>query len=104
MEYWRKEYEQKLCTAEDAIKLIKSGDHVVIGHYAAEPAVLVDAMVKNADAYRDVSIHQMITLGPAKYAQPQYKDTFFFGGWYVSESTRDAVAGGYGDVTFNNYY
>ena len=104
MEYWRKEYEQKLCTAEEAIKLIKSGDHVVIGHYAAEPAVLVDAMVKNADAYRDVSIHQMITLGPAKYAQPQYKDNFFFDGWYVSESTRDAVAGGYGDVTFNNYY
>ena len=29
MEYWRKEYEQKLCTAEEAIKLIKSGDHLL---------------------------------------------------------------------------
>ena len=39
MDYWRKEYEQKLCTAEDAIKLIKSGGHVVIGHYAAHASL-----------------------------------------------------------------
>ncbi len=104
MKDWKELYNEKLCSADDAVKLIKNGDHVVIGHYAAEPAFLIDAMVKNADMYHDVSIHQMITLGPAKYAQPEYRDNFFFDGWYVSESTRDAVAGGYGDVTFNNYY
>ena len=104
MEDWKKIYRERLCTAEEAVSLIRSGDHVVFGHCAAEPTVLIDAMVANADSYRDVHIHHMQTLGPGKYAQPQYKDNFHFDGWFLSPSTRKCVSDGYGDVTVNHYY
>ena len=54
MEDWRSIYKERLCTAKEAVQLIKSGDHVVFGHCAAEPTVLIDAMIENASAYRDV--------------------------------------------------
>lgn len=104
MENWKELYRERLCTAKEAVSLIKSGDHVVFGHCAAEPTVLIDAMIENASAYKDVTIHHMQTLGPGKYAQPQYKDNFRFDGWFLSPSTRKCVSDGYGDVTVNHYY
>ncbi len=104
MDNWKEIYREKLCTAQEAVQLIKSGDHVVLGHCAGEPTALVDAMVDNAQAYRNVTIHHMNTLGPGKYAQPEYRDNFRFDGWFLSPSTRKAVAEGYGDVTVNHYY
>lgn len=104
MENWKELYRERLCTAREAVSLIKSGDHVVFGHCAAEPTVLIDAMIENASAYKDVTIHHMQTLGPGKYAQPQYKDNFRFDGWFLSPSTRKCVSDGYGDVTVNHYY
>lgn len=64
MENWKELYKERLCTAEEAVGMIKSGDHVVFSHCAAEPTVLIDAMIANASAYRDVTIHHMQTLGP----------------------------------------
>lgn len=104
MENWKELYNERLCTAEEAVNLIKSGDHVVFSHCAAEPTVLIDAMIANAAAYRDVTVHHMQTLGPGKYAQPEYKDHFHFDGWFLSPSTRKCVADGYGDVTVSHYY
>ncbi len=49
-------------------------------------------MIANAAAYRDVTVHHMQTLGPGKYAQPEYKDHFHFDGWFLSPSTRKCVA------------
>ena len=45
MENWKELYNERLCTAEEAVNLIKSGDHVVFSHCAAEPTVLIDAMI-----------------------------------------------------------
>ncbi len=104
MKDWKKLYNEKLCTAGEAVKVIKNGDHVVFGHCAGEPTALIDAMIENAASYKDVTIHHMNTLGPGKYAKPEYKDNFRFDGWFLSPSTRQCVADGYGDVTVNHYY
>ena len=47
---WKKIYEERKLSAADAVKLIKSGDRVILGHCISEPTVLVDAMVDNAKA------------------------------------------------------
>ena len=44
MEDWRTLYQQKLTTAEEAVKHIKSGDRVVVTHATGEPILLTDAM------------------------------------------------------------
>lgn len=88
-----------MCTAEEAVKCIKSGDRVAFAHAVAEPPVLVEAMVANAEAYKNVEVCHMVTLGKGAYSKPEMKDHFRFNGWFTSPSTRDSIAQGHGDFT-----
>jgi 4-hydroxybutyrate CoA-transferase len=91
--------QKQLCTAEEAVKCIKSGDRVAFAHAVAEPPVLVEAMVANAEAYKNVEVCHMVTLGKGAYSKPEMKDHFRFNGWFTSPSTRDSIAQGHGDFT-----
>ncbi len=99
MKKWEMEYKSKLTTAEEAVKRIKSGDKVVFTHAGSEPLYLVDAMVKNAESYSNVTISNLVTLGKGEYSLPQYKDHFKINSWFVSPCVRQAIADGYGDFT-----
>ena len=46
---WKDIYRERLTTADEAVKHIKSGDRVVIGHAAGEPTAVINAMVRNVD-------------------------------------------------------
>ena len=70
MKNWRDLYKNKLVTAQEAVKAVKSGDRVVIGHACGEPPTLVSAIVDRAPELRNVEIVHMVAMGPAKYAQP----------------------------------
>lgn len=96
---WKEAYKNKICTAEEAVKHIKSGDRVVFAHAVAEPSVLVDAMVANAKEYQNVEVCHMVTLGKGEYSKAEYKDNFHFNGWYTSPSTRGSIEEGHGDFT-----
>ena len=53
---WKKIYEERKTSADEAMKLIKSGDRVVFAHAVAEPQILVDAMVANKHLYKDITV------------------------------------------------
>lgn len=96
---WKEIYKSKLCTADEAVKSIKSGNRVAFAHAVAEPTALVDAMVANASAYKDVEICHMVTLGKGEYTDVKYKDNFRFNGWFTGGPTRNCIAEGHGDFT-----
>lgn len=96
---WKKIYKERVCTAEEAVKLIKPEDKVVFAHAVAEPPALVEAMMKNAEAYKDVEVCHMVTLGKGEYTKAEYKGNFKFNGWFCSPSTRDSISEGHGDFT-----
>ena len=96
---WKEIYNSRLCTAEEAVQSIKSGDRVAFAHAVAEPAILVDAMVANAEAYKDVEVCHMVTLGKGAYSKPEMKEHFRFNGWFTSPATGDSIAQGHGDFT-----
>lgn len=96
---WKEIYKSRLCTAEEAVKSIKSGDRVAFAHAVAEPTALVNAMVANAAAYKNVEVCHMVTLGKGEYTKPEYKDNFTFNGWFTSPSTRNSIAEGHGEFT-----
>lgn len=96
---WKEDYQKKLCTAEEAVKHIKSGDRVVFAHAVAEPPVLVEAMVKNAAAYKNVEVCHMVTLGKGEYSKPEYKKNFTYNGWFVSPPVRACIEQGHGEFT-----
>ena len=96
---WKEYYSSRLTTAEEAVKLIKSNDKVVLAHDVGEPPVLVDAMVANHAAYKNVEISHMFTLGKGEYCKPEYKENFHPNLWFLSGQTRKCVEEGYGDFT-----
>lgn len=76
MQDWRTLYQQKLTTAEEAVKHIKSGDRVVVTHATGEPILLTDAMVANAEQYENVEIVHMVAMGKAEYCLPENSKHF----------------------------
>lgn len=96
---WENYYHEHLTSAEEAVKRIKSGNRVVVGHACGEPSYLLDAMVANAAAYRDVEIVHMVAMGKAKYCLPEYKENFRHNAIFVGGTSRKAIEEGRGDYT-----
>ena len=96
---WQDDYKKKLCTAEEAVKHIKSGDTVFFAHCVGEPPVLVDAMVANAAQYDNVEIRHMVSLSSGSYTAPGMEKHFRVNPFFTGASTRDAIAEGRGDFT-----
>jgi 4-hydroxybutyrate CoA-transferase len=83
--------------AEDAVKVIKSGDRVFIHSVAAAPQILIDAMVNRADELKDVEIIHMHTENVASYVKPEYQDSFFLKSLFVGANVREATQKGRAD-------
>ncbi|MDR2355661.1 MAG: 4-hydroxybutyrate CoA-transferase [Clostridiales Family XIII bacterium] len=96
---WRELYKAKLCTADAAVKRIKSGDTVVLAHCVGEPPTLVEAMTQNAAQYENVEIKHMVSLGPGAYAAPGMEKHFRINPLFASANTRGAIAEHRGDFT-----
>ncbi len=98
---WKKTYADRICTADEAVSHIKSGDRVVVTHACGEPVILTDAMVANADryGYKDVEVAHMVCMGNAGYCAPDMAEHFRHNGLFLSGPTRDPIAEGRGDYT-----
>lgn len=88
---WRTAYKSKIVPAATAVKSIKSGHRVVVGHACGEPVALVEAMVARAAELEGVEIVHMVAMGQAKYAQPGMEKSFRHNALFVGGSTRKAV-------------
>ena len=58
----QKNYQSKLRTAEEAVRLIRSGQRVFIGSSCGEPQHLVDALMDSAGYFSDVEIVRLLSL------------------------------------------
>lgn len=93
--------EIKYMSADDAVKLIESGDHVFVQGSTSTPEILVEAMARRGNELRDVTVYSAfaVTKGPAPYCKPEYKDTFLVDSFFVSNAVRQYIAEGYGTMT-----
>jgi 4-hydroxybutyrate CoA-transferase len=92
-------YKDKLVTAAEAVKCVRSGDGVYLHSNAGVPRTLVDALTERSSELRDVRIYQLITLGPAPYAEPQHAGSFYVHAMFIGHNTRKAVNEGRSDYT-----
>ena len=88
---WKEYYKQHLMSAEDAVNHIQSGNRVVVAHACGEPSYLLDVMVANAKAYKDVEIVHMVAMGKAEYCKPEYADNFRHNAFFVGGTSRDVM-------------
>ena len=103
MEKWELEYEKKLCSAAEAVRLVKDGERILVGGIAARPEGLVRALVDNAASFHGVKIMHGLSSGGEDYLKEEYKDNFIHETLFVSASTRKAVNEGCA-VVYPCYY
>lgn len=86
-------------SADEAASAVRSGDHIHLGSVASVPHVLIDALVRRADAgeIEDLHFHHFHTEGEAPYSDPKYSGIFFEQGFFVGPNVRANVNAGYAD-------
>ncbi len=97
--HWKEHYQSRIIDAEEAARMIKSGDKVAVGHACGSPEILLDAMVARAAELENVEISHMVAMGKAEYCQPQYARSFRHNAIFVGATSRQAVAEGRADYT-----
>ena len=91
-----KEYAQKLVTAEEAVKVVKSKDWVDYGWTTGTPVALDAALAARADELENVKIHGGILMWvPEIFKVDNVADHFTWNSWHMSGIERKAISQGF---------
>ncbi|MGA2601891.1 MAG: 4-hydroxybutyrate CoA-transferase, partial [Bryobacteraceae bacterium] len=96
---WWDQFAPKVMTAEEAVKVVESGDRVWFEEGCGTPKPLIDALVKRAPELRDVELCHMLTFGEAAYTRPEYEGHFRHNGLFLGGNVRRAIQEGRADYT-----
>lgn len=89
------EYKQKLVSADEAVKVIKSGDWVDYGWCTGTPDTLDKALAKRTDELNDVNLHGGILLKPlAIFDREDAGEHFTWNSWHMGGIERKLIARG----------
>lgn len=88
---WLKKYNQKVVSAEDAAKIIKSGDKIVVQPGCAAPLELIRSMVDRKEELTDVEIYHILIVGDLPYTQPGMEKHFKHKAFFMGGNTRKAI-------------
>jgi len=84
-------YNQKLTTADEAVKHIKSGDNIVVQPGCACPNELVRAMVARKDELENVTLYHILIVGELPYVRPGMEKHFKHKAFFIGANTRTAI-------------
>ncbi|MEG0655788.1 MAG: acetyl-CoA hydrolase/transferase C-terminal domain-containing protein [Mucinivorans sp.] len=88
-----------IISADEAVKVVKSGDHIHFSSVASAPQCLIKALMARGDRgeLHDVHIHHLPTEGPAPYGEAKYEGIFQSDQFFVGSNLRKATQSGYAD-------
>ncbi len=89
----------KFVTAEEAVKVIKSGDNIHLSSVASVPQCLVEAMCARGEngEIRDIHVHHLHTEGPAPYSGSKFDGIFQLDSFFVGANVRRDTQSGFAD-------
>ena len=87
-------------SAEEAVRAVRSGDHVHLSSIASVPHILIEALCRWEDL-KDLHFHHFHTEGPAPYAAG---GPFFDQGFFVGSNVRENVGKGLADYIPANLF
>ena len=89
------EYKQKLVSADEAVKVIKSGDWVDYGWCTGTPDLLDKALAKRTDELKDINLRGGILLKPlAVFEREDAGAHFTWNSWHMGGYERKLIARG----------
>ncbi|MCB0696156.1 MAG: acetyl-CoA hydrolase/transferase family protein [Chitinophagaceae bacterium] len=83
--------------AEEAVKIVSSGDRVFIHGSAATPLHLLNTLLKRAGEINKVELVAISTFGHIDWDTPAVKESFYLNSLFVSANVREWVNSPYGD-------
>jgi acyl-CoA hydrolase len=95
--YWKRIIRKKVVSAEDAVKLIKSGDNIYCSGNASTPFTLLNALAKIKDELLDVKIFHVLLFGEDPLSKPEMKGHFRHNSLFVGPADREAINDGRAD-------
>src|SRR5829696_7215913 len=96
---WNSIYQSRITTAQEAVKVIKSGMGIFLTGNVSVPQKALAALVECADGLHDVEICQALTIGPADYVNPGMEEHLRVNTLFISHNVRKAVQEGRADFT-----
>ncbi len=96
---WQQRCRERITTAEEAVKTIKSGDRVFLTGNASVPLPLLDALVRRAPLLQGVEICHPLTICPPDYVSPAMEGHLRVNTMFISANVRRAVNEGRADFT-----
>lgn len=93
--------DSKYMSADEAVKLVKSGDHVFVQGSCSIPEALVAALARRGAELRDVVLYNAFALARrvSPLCDPALKDSFHIDSFFVSNAVRGWVNEGYATTT-----
>ncbi|MCA9726844.1 MAG: acetyl-CoA hydrolase/transferase family protein, partial [Candidatus Eisenbacteria bacterium] len=89
----------KSVSAAEAVRLVQSGNRVLLGSGCATPDVLIAALMERASELADVELVHLLTFGIAPYADPKYHGSFRHNAFFIGGNVRSSVQSGDADFT-----
>lgn len=96
---WLNQYEPKTVTAQEAMRVLKSGDRIFMTGNASVPQVLLKALTERAPELENLRVIQVLTIGQADYVKPELAPHLRVNSLFISDNVRDAVNDGRADFT-----
>lgn len=96
---WQSLYQSRVCTAEEAIQAVRSGDRIFLTGNVSVPKLLSKALVDRAPRLSDVEICQALTVGPTDFVREDMDGHLRVNSMFISANVRKAVQTGKADFT-----
>jgi acyl-CoA hydrolase len=84
---YQEEYKRKLVSAEEAVKVVKSGDIVDYGFFNGKPVACDIALAARKDELQDVQIFSAVTIPPVPEVA-KLREHFTYVDWQFSKVSR----------------
>jgi len=88
-----------ILAAHQAMGMIRDGMRVFLGSGAATPTELIAALCEVAPGLKDVELCQLLALGPAPTAAPEFDGHLRHHAFFIGDNVREAVRSGRADFT-----
>lgn len=94
---WLTQYKERLCTAEEAVSVVKSGYRIYISGNASAPYLLMETLAQRKNELENVELVHGLLIGHDPLAQPEMAGHFRHNSLFVGHADREAVNTGRAD-------
>ena len=96
---WKSLYDSRVCTADEAVRVIKSDQRIFMTGNVSVPQKLLAALVEYAPSLTNVEICQALSIAPSDYVKPEMEGHLRVNTLFISANVRKAVQEARADFT-----